>query len=605
MPFISFKHIQNARTGNSIFQYLICKRITLETGHIYIPIEDDRISDDIDAFEITDSNIHDFLIKKTISLNKDQNIICNGFFQVDSFYTPVRTDLLNLCYKDENDFWFDCNHKRCIADFLYKSSHSIADLNDKDIVLSLRLDDFIQTPRETSDILPPSYYTNILENIHDINRVIIVCDIFRHNWEHAYYSFFSKWNPVLIQKDVMHDCALMRDSYRLIHSNSTLCWVMSFLSMVPKKRFIPFTSFYSSQSLQKIEEYDYFQRIMPMQHKDVYELSSINDLKSHSIYPLSYCIPDSYIIKSLPIKTQLFADIIPGDAMTYSFTNENEELYKQMYQRSFFAKTCKKGGWDCLRHYEIIANGCIPIFNDLVNCPDGSLITFPKKLVIEAVEKLLPWKYTPSHYQLYYTYLSKIMDETKKCSTSECINYFFKCIKQASSLTGLRCVDKENCKNVLMIRCDVGVNYTRELFWIGMKQYVQSKGGVAIEYPRMDFLYKSYNKEENKSLYGYGFTYANQIQDDYKMNNNEIIEKIKNRYWDLVIYGKVGIDETAEGCWPHLPLWPHVMKNYGKHEIAFLYGGDGACNLQKYDKYSEHLYFHARFANCFVRELQY
>ena len=79
MPFISFKHIQNARTGNTIFQYLMCKRIGMETGHIYIPIEDDRISNDTDAFEITDANVEEFLLQKTISIDEGRNIICNGW----------------------------------------------------------------------------------------------------------------------------------------------------------------------------------------------------------------------------------------------------------------------------------------------------------------------------------------------------------------------------------------------------------------------------------------------------------------------------------------------------------------------------------------------
>jgi len=606
MPFISFKHIQNARTGNTLFQYLICKRIGMDTGHIYIPIEDDRISNDNDAFEITDENINDVLINKTIPIDNTRNIICNGFFQVDSYYTPVRTKLIVKLFESKQDIWFDGNRKRCIGDFLYKTSHSIPDLNEKDVVISLRLDDFIQTPRETSDIIPPSYYTNILESIHDMNRLIIVCDQFRHKWEHEYYEYFSKWQPLLIQKDVMHDCALMRDAPRLIHSNSTLCWIMSFLSSCPTKvRYIGSTSFYPTQHLHKIEGNDVFEHVKPMEHADVYSLSAVSDLKLKHVYPLSYAIPDDYIIRSMPIKKQLFADLIPGDRNTYCFSYQDEELYKQMYRESFFARTSKKGGWDCLRHYEIIANGCIPLFDKLDECPSGTMITFPKELIIEANQVLLPWKYTVEHYALYYQYLSRLMNAVQKCSTSACIQMFFDCLKKSSELSGLPCIHREACKNVLMIRCDCGINYTRETFWIGMKQFIQGKGGVAVEYPKMDYLYKSFDLEKCKDMYGNGFTYTRQLQDDYTMDTDEIIEKIKYRYWDLVVYGKVGIDETAEGCWPHLPLWGHVMHHYGKHEIAFLYGGDEQCHLRHFNKYTEHLYFHARFANCFVRELQY
>ena len=40
----------------------------------------------------------------------------------------------------------------------------------------------------------------------------------------------------------------------------------------------------------------------------------------------------------------------------------NESDYYKDYQRSYFAITCKKGGWDCLRHYEILANAVSPTF---------------------------------------------------------------------------------------------------------------------------------------------------------------------------------------------------------------------------------------------------
>ena len=41
-----------------------------------------------------------------------------------------------------------------------------------------------------------------------------------------------------------------------------------------------------------------------------------------------------------------------------------------------------KGGWDCLRHYEILMNGCIPLFLDIKNCPKDTISTLPKKKLI-------------------------------------------------------------------------------------------------------------------------------------------------------------------------------------------------------------------------------
>lgn len=67
-------------------------------------------------------------------------------------------------------------------------------------------------------------------------------------------------------------------------------------------------------------------------------------------------------------KIREFADLGPGetgDKSNYRYGPDDEAAYHKMYQNSLFALTKKKGGWDCLRHYEILANGCIPIFETL------------------------------------------------------------------------------------------------------------------------------------------------------------------------------------------------------------------------------------------------
>ena len=60
----------------------------------------------------------------------------------------------------------------------------------------------------------------------------------------------------MVSEDLETDFALMRDCPILIHSNSTLCWMASFLSEKKTKRYIPKTNYYINQSLNKIEEND-------------------------------------------------------------------------------------------------------------------------------------------------------------------------------------------------------------------------------------------------------------------------------------------------------------------------------------------------------------
>lgn len=52
-----------------------------------------------------------------------------------------------------------------------------------------------------------------------------------------------------------------------------------------------------------------------------------------------------------------------GGSRAHHIFNNEEEYYDDLAS-SWFGLTCKKGGWDCLRHYEIIAAGSLLLFKD-------------------------------------------------------------------------------------------------------------------------------------------------------------------------------------------------------------------------------------------------
>lgn len=120
--------------------------------------------------------------------------------------------------------------------------------------------------------------------------------------------------------------------------------------------------------------------------------------------PISFAIPDNVIKKDIINKSQFFGTVYPGNTDTYVFKNEEE--YYNDYYKSYYGVTCKKGGWDCLRHYEILANRCIPYFLDLNNCPKMTLHTFPKDIILYTNEyaknNTIPPDYTVVQKELYY-----------------------------------------------------------------------------------------------------------------------------------------------------------------------------------------------------------
>jgi hypothetical protein len=98
-----------------------------------------------------------------------------------------------------------------------------------------------------------------------------------------------------------------------------------------------------------------------------------------NLIPIGYCFPQQYFRKStIEDKIRSVATCRPWEKNTYIFNNEND--FYEDYRTSFFGLTCKKLGWDCFRHHEIIFSSCLPIFPDVDNCPVYTMTQYPKDI---------------------------------------------------------------------------------------------------------------------------------------------------------------------------------------------------------------------------------
>lgn len=86
-------------------------------------------------------------------------------------------------------------------------------------------------------------------------------------------------------------------------------------------------------------------------------------------------------VKSWRDRSILISPLIPGRKDTYIYETESD--YNAMLGDSCFAYTWKKGGWDCFRHVEIIAHGCIPLVPTIDKFPHNSLHLHDKTLYSE------------------------------------------------------------------------------------------------------------------------------------------------------------------------------------------------------------------------------
>jgi hypothetical protein len=147
--------------------------------------------------------------------------------------------------------------------------------------------------------------------------------------------------------------------------------------------------------IQTILEYYPSHKVIAIDGEDETNIHKVFDLgilyfkrelqHSHKrLLPISFAIPTSKI-NFVKNKTRDIAICNPADRSTYIYKNEKD--YYEGYQESRIGITMKKAGWDCMRHYEILANGCLPYFINIDKCPELTMTTFPKQLCINLINE--------------------------------------------------------------------------------------------------------------------------------------------------------------------------------------------------------------------------
>jgi hypothetical protein len=266
--------------------------------------------------------------------------------------------------------------------------------------------------------------------------------------------------------------------------------------------------------------------------------------------PLGFSIPACKIVPEIPLKQQDFAVSIPGQLSTYVF--EEEADYYKDYQRSYFAVTCRKGGWDCLRHYEILANGCIPYFLDLDSCDLNTLYFLPKELIKEAMNlpgvSYLEIDHDQFDISKYQEILTKILEHTREfLTTSQMARYLLKTLHFSGT-------------GKVLFLADPGFDYLQCLTAIGLKEVL---GENLVDIPKLSPIYNSYLGNV-LDLYGKGMTYT-KIIDDLPTDRENIEQRIGAQEFELIIYSSIHRS---------LPFYDLVLRTYSPEKIAYLCGED-------------------------------
>lgn len=320
-------------------------------------------------------------------------------------------------------------------------------------------------------------------------------------------------------------------------------------------------------------------------------------MKNNNLFPISFSIPEIKIVNEVPLKTKMISDLIPGDRNTYIYNTEDD--YYNEYRKSMFALTFKKGGWDCMRHYEILACGCIPYFPDINLCPYYILYFLPKELIKYGNELFHLYKdknimdLKENDKILLEEHIKKLIGFTKiYLTTTNMCNYVINTLKNRCYITDV--------KKILFISADPWTEYLRCSLLHGFKLKF---GKDCHDYPKIRHLYKNEDIDYVNYCYGRGYSLSNLLEQDYRNNNldNTIEEDIINKKYDIIIWGDFYRWVLPPQCYsiPYLEYYDLASKYYESNRLIFFNGWDRQHDIYIYN-------FFMNFVNkgniVFVRE---
>lgn len=198
-------------------------------------------------------------------------------------------------------------------------------------------------------------------------------------------------------KNKFYDCVIFSRLYRSTMHYDEVC------------------KYYDDKEIVVIDGHD-VPDIMDEYRKHQYFKRELVEEPHDTLHPISFSIPKEKLVDhNKPLrKIKPMGHVIPGDMSTYIFKSEQD--YYADYFKSYHALTHKKGGWDCMRHLEIMANKCVPVFPGIEECPAHTMTDYPKDLLHVINGELQKGALTSWSYE---SYAEELYDHVSQNQTTE------------------------------------------------------------------------------------------------------------------------------------------------------------------------------------------
>ena len=361
-----------------------------------------------------------------------------------------------------------------------------------------------------------------------------------------------------------------------------LCWILAEKVEVPEAHVpcvFPFCSFRC------------FDGILGQPNRTVFAPNitrvELESLPGTYMYPIGFAIPEEMLVPCLPEKYWPLA-LSDGRRIhankEYQFQFYQEQEYRRQYRHAYFGITRKKFGYDCLRHYEIIANGAIPLFLSLGDLPERALPFLPRDFLhkawgllgnrsLQALQAKPAKSFKLRHGEMinYYTLLADLMSYARRHLTTKAMAIYV--LETVRAVSG-RKVETELCpKRILFLSGRIYPDYQRDMLLHGLKKLCP----LVVDFPRVDHMYGPNPRirpdpvhgnwqKSRGDLHSRGFTYSMTLDFDLgRVDRSDVRSKILEHYYEMVIFGSI---------YRNPAYFQEVQSVYTPSEIVFIDGED-------------------------------
>ena len=278
-----------------------------------------------------------------------------------------------------------------------------------------------------------------------------------------------------------------------------------------------------------------------------------------------------------------------------------------------FGVTRKKAGWDCMRHLEIMAAGCIPYFTDLDSLPRLTMQFYPKKLFAEAKalkgvtfqgEDTDPKSFNVDlnvlNFDKYYELATRILEHSRRhLTTSAMARYLLRTVSKGvfqpnRVLMATNCIDDYLTDTILHgLKKVLRQNFTDfvpEARRIPAQHCVNDLSSPAERLPsyRLNMYMDSWAARSAENFqsrvgYGKGFTVWNRLSKllDGNVDRHNIYERLRAGKFDLVILSDRLLRQPEQQTFVE-----HVRSFVPRDRIVILLGGDLPVGIDELRSFS-------------------